>query len=64
MYDFTFELITEETTMTILSNLKPKPSCGYDGNSTKLLKTCTFEICKSVTLIINQTLSTGIFQTA
>ena len=29
--------------------------------STKLLKTCKLEICKSVTLIINQTLSTGIF---
>ena len=61
MHDFTFELITEETTMKILNNLKPKPSCGYDGISTKLLKTCKFEICKSVTLIINQTLSTGIF---
>ena len=39
MHDFTFELITEETTMKILNNLKPKPSCGYDGISTKLLKT-------------------------
>ena len=61
MYDFTFELITEETTMTILNNLKPKPSCVYGGISTKLLKTCKLEICKSVTLIFNQTLSTGIF---
>ena len=50
MYDFTFELITEETTMTILNNLKPKPSCVYDGISTKLLKTCKLAICKSVTL--------------
>ena len=41
--------------MKILNNLKPKPSCGYDGISTKL------DICKSLTLIINQTLSTGIF---
>ena len=61
MYDFTFELITEETTVKSLNNLKPKPSCGYDGISTKLLKTCKLDICKSVTLIINQTLSTGIF---
>ena len=61
MHDFTFELITEETTMKILNNLKPKPSCGYYGISTKLLKTCKLEICKSVTLIINQTLSTVIF---
>ena len=56
MYNFTFELITEETTMEILNN-----SCGYDGISTKLLKTCKLEICKSLTLIINHTLSTGIF---
>ena len=61
MYNFTFELITEDTTMEILNNLKPKPSCGYDGISTKLLKTCKFDICKPLTLIINQTLSTGIF---
>ena len=34
---FTFELITEEKkTIEILNNLKPKPSCGYDGISTKL----------------------------
>ena len=61
MYNYTFELITEETTMEILNNLKPKPSCGYDGISTKLLKTFKLEICKSLTLIINQTLPTGIF---
>ena len=46
MYNFTFELITEDTTMEILNNLKPKPSCGYDGISTKLSKTCKREICK------------------
>ena len=61
MYNFTFKLITEETIMEILNNLKPKPSCGYDGISTILLKTCKLEICKSLTLIINQSLSTGIF---
>ena len=47
--------------MEILNNLKPKPSCGYDGISTKLLKTCKLEICKSLTLIFNQMLSTDIF---
>ena len=39
IYNFTFELVREETTMEILNNLKPKPSCGYDGIS-KLLKVC------------------------
>ena len=47
--------------MEMLNNLKPKPSCGYDGISTKLLKTCRLEICKPLTLIINQMLTTGIF---
>ena len=36
MYNFTFELTTEETIMEITNNLKPKPSCVYDGISTKL----------------------------
>ena len=61
MYNFTFELFKEETTMEIHNNLKPKPSCGYDGISTKLLKKCKLDICKSLTLIINQMLSTGVF---
>ena len=47
--------------MEMLNNLKPKPSCGYDGISTKLLKTCRLEICKPLTLIINQMLTTSIF---
>ena len=47
--------------MEHLNNLKSKPTCGYDGISTKLLKACKNEICKPLTLIINQMLSTGIF---
>ena len=47
--------------MEILNNLKPKPSCGYHGISNKLLNTCMLEICKSLTLIINLTLSNGLF---
>ena len=47
--------------METLNNLKPKLSCGHDGISTKLLKTCRLEICKPLTLIINQMLTTGIF---
>ena len=47
--------------MEHLNNLKSKPTCGHDGISTKLLKACKNEICKPLTLIINQMLSTGIF---
>ena len=46
--------------METLHNLKPKPSCGHDGISTKLLKACRLEICKPLTLIIIQMLTTGI----
>ena len=59
--NFTFELISEATTMETLNNLKHKPSCGHDGISTKVLKACRLEICKPLTLIINQMLTTGIF---
>ena len=46
--------------MGILNNLKPKQSCGHDGMSTQLLKRCKLETCKSLSLIIDQTLSTCI----
>ena len=39
LHNFTFKRISEGTTINILDNLKPKPSCGNDGISTKLLKT-------------------------
>ncbi|KAI0214340.1 hypothetical protein LSAT2_000582, partial [Lamellibrachia satsuma] len=45
----------------ILDSLKHKPSCGNDGISTKLLKAIKQEICKPLTIIINQSLATGIF---
>ena len=62
-HNFLFDPISEETTMEHLNNLKSKPTCGHDGISTKLLKACKNEICKPLTLIINQKLmlSTGIF---
>ena len=61
LHNFAFELISEATTMETLNNIKPKPSCGHDGISTKLLKACRLEICKPLTLIINQMLTTSIF---
>ena len=61
IHNFTFQLISEENTMLVLNHLKSKPSCGYDGISTKLLKVCKHQICKPLTLVINQMLSNGIF---
>ena len=60
LHNFTFKPISEGTTLNILDSLKPKPSCDNDGISTKLLKAIKQEICK-LTIIINQSLATGIF---
>ena len=40
---------------------KQKLSCGHDGMSSRLLKASKNVICKPLTLIINQTLTSGIF---
>ena len=61
IHNSVFECISEETTMELLNKLKSKPSYGHDGISTKLLKACTNEICKSLTLVINQALTSCIF---
>ena len=41
--------------------MENKTSCGHDGISNKLLKCIKHELSKSLTLIINQMLTTGIF---
>ena len=61
LHNFTFKQISEGTTINILYSLKPKPNCGNDGISTKLLKAIKQEIFKPLTIIINQSLATGIF---
>ena len=47
--------------MEVLNNLKQTLSCGHDGISARLLKASKNVICKLLTLIINQTLTSGIF---
>jgi len=58
---FQFENITEETIHGIIRNLKPKTSFGWDRISNKLLKYVANELVPFLTLILNQTLNTGIF---
>jgi hypothetical protein len=41
--------------------MKPKSSCGVDGISMKILKILKHIIIKPLTLIINQSLTRGIF---
>ncbi len=52
---------SEETIDQIIDKLVPKTSLGFDGISTKLLKTIKDVIIKSITVIINQVLNTAIF---
>ena len=49
---FNFDLIDNATTMHYLSKLTPSHSCGH----------VAVEICECLTLIINQTITTGIFR--
>ena len=58
---FSFKPIDVSTTINIIDNLNYKYSFGKDGMSNNLLKLIKNEICESVTLIINQSLTTGIF---
>ena len=60
-HNFTFKLIDTGTISDTIDKLAPKTSTGYDGISTKLLKTVKNALLKPITIIINQMLSTGIF---
>ena len=54
---FSFKPIDVSTTINIIDNLNSKYSFGKDGMSNNLLKLIKNEICESVTLIINQSLT-------
>ena len=58
---FNFNTITESKTLSIINKLKSKNSSGKDEISNKLLKSIKDEIAKPLTIIINQSLKTGIF---
>ena len=58
---FTFSNITETDLIKIIDRLPSKTSCGVDAISPNLIKSIKHEICKPITLIINQCLKKGIF---
>lgn len=47
--------------LKIIDSLKPKPSAGIDGISSKLAKSCKEEIAAPLTTIINKSFQQGIF---
>ncbi len=59
--NFQFQNVEESNVNEIISKLKSKTSFGWDGLSTKLLKSIKSIMTKPLTLIINQMLNTGIF---
>ena len=61
---FSFQPITEKEIMSIIGNLKNKNSSGKDEISNKLLKSIKHEISKPLSVIINQSLVTGIYPDA
>ena len=58
---FQFKLVTEEDIFKIFIKLDSKSSTGYDQISSDLLKRINEYIHKPLTLIVNQSLSSGIF---
>ena len=58
---FAFHLISNNDTLRITKNIKMSHSKGYDCLSTEHLKLINKDISKCLTLIINQSLNSGIF---
>ena len=58
---FNFELIEQDTVKKIIKRLNAKHSSGHDNVSTILLKEISPLISSPLTLILNQSLTTGIF---
>ena len=61
MTSFSFTLVTHEDVNKTLLSLRTKPSTGIDGISVKLLKNLAPVLINPLTLIINQSLTMGIF---
>ena len=58
---FNFTVVDEKEICNIINNLKPKSSYGHDHVSNVLIKKACDIVMKPLTLIINQTLNTGVF---
>ncbi len=61
---FAFSLATENQVIDIIKGLKNKSSYGHDGISNNLIKRARDVLYKPLTLLINQTLTSGIYPTA
>ena len=58
---FSFKEITPENVTKIINSFLPQSSCGHDGLSMKLIKSLKEYLSRPLSLVINQSFSTGIF---
>ena len=58
---FNFEHVENAAVLQFINKLKPSHSCGCDKISSNILTIIAKEVSPCITLIINQTLSSGIF---
>ena len=58
---FEFHPVSCDVVAKAIDNLKCKRTPDCDGISTELIKICKFELIEPLTLVINQSLSSGIF---
>ena len=56
--------VTEEEVAKIMKNQKPKLSCGLDSINNKIVKICSEELAKPMSIIINKSIKTGYVPTA
>ena len=61
---FSLQPVDVKDVLQVLSNLKPKTSCGLDGISSEMLKMCKEEIAGPLTLIVNRSICSGVFPSA
>ena len=59
--NFYFTPVDEDLVLTLITNLQNKTSSGIDNISNKLLKQIKHIIVQPLTLIINQSLTSGIY---
>ena len=58
---FSFQPIDNTVTLQLLSKLTATHSCGHDNISSTVLKYISNKISKCITLIVNQSIKTGIY---
>ena len=58
---FAFKKVNDNEVLSIINKLKNKKSRGADNISNQLLKTIKQELCKPLTVIINQMIETGVY---